>query len=108
METMLKEELIGKAFEELEKFLKERVTQSPIHRMAYSRDWSPRESDAANLPDIVVIPKTTEEMVRIAQVALQYGIPVVPLGGGTGMGRDSGLEGRHHRRQRDESGIGNR
>jgi FAD/FMN-containing dehydrogenase len=86
METMLKEELIGKAFEELEKFLKERVTQSPFHRMAYSRDWSPRESYAANLPDIVVIPKTTEEMVRITRIALQYGIPIVPFGGGTGMG----------------------
>jgi FAD/FMN-containing dehydrogenase len=86
METMLKEELIGRAFEELEKFLKERVTQSPIHRMAYSRDWSPRESDAANLPEIVVIPKTTEEMVRITRIALQYGIPIVPFGGGTGMG----------------------
>ncbi len=70
METMLKKELIGKAFEELEKFLKERVTQSPIHRMAYSRDWSPRESDAANLPEIVVIPKTTEEMVRITRNCL--------------------------------------
>jgi len=86
METMMKEELIGKAFEELGKFLKERVTQSSIHRMAYSRDWSPRERDAANLPDIVVIPKTTEEMVRITQIALQYGIPIVPFGGGTGMG----------------------
>ena len=86
METMLKEELIGKAFEELEKFLKERVTQSPIHRMAYSRDWSPRESNAVDLPDIIVIPRTTEEMVRMTQIALQYGIPIVPFGGGTGMG----------------------
>jgi FAD/FMN-containing dehydrogenase len=86
METMLKEELIGKAFEELEKFLKERVTQSPIHRMAYSRDWSPRESNALDLPDIIVIPRTTEEMVRMTQIALQYGIPIVPFGGGTGMG----------------------
>lgn len=86
METMLKEELIGKAFEELEKFLKERVTQSPIHRMAYSRDWSPRESNALDLPDIIVIPRTTEEMVRMTQIALHYGIPIVPFGGGTGMG----------------------
>jgi glycolate oxidase len=86
METMLKEELIGKVFEELEKFLKERVTQSPIHRMAYSRDWSPRESNAVDLPDIIVIPRTTEEMVRMTQIALQYGIPIVPFGGGTGMG----------------------
>ena len=86
METMLKEELIGKAFEELETFLKERVTQSSMHRMAYSRDWSPRERNAANLPDLVVIPKTTEEMVQIAEIAYAYGIPIIPFGGGTGMG----------------------
>jgi glycolate oxidase len=86
MQTIVKKEIFNKAFEELEKILEERVTQSPMHRMAYSRDWSPRESRALDLPDLVVIPRTTEEMVRIAQVALRYGIPVVPFGGGTGMG----------------------
>jgi FAD/FMN-containing dehydrogenase len=86
METMSKKEILGKASEELEKFLKERVTQSFTHRMAYSRDWSPRERHAVDLPDIVVVPRETEEMVRIAQIALQYGIPIVPFGGGTGMG----------------------
>jgi glycolate oxidase len=86
METVLNKELIGKAFEELEKFLKERVTQSSMHRMAYSRDWSPRERNAANLPDLVVIPKTTEEMVKIAEIAYAYAIPIIPFGGGTGMG----------------------
>jgi FAD/FMN-containing dehydrogenase len=86
MGAVLKKEVLEKASEELEKFLKERVTQSFTHRMAYSRDWSPRESHAADLPDIVVIPKETEEMVRIAQIALRYGIPIVPFGGGTGMG----------------------
>ena len=39
-----------------------------------------------DFPDIVVIPKTTEEMVRIAEIAYQYEIPIVPFGGGTGMG----------------------
>jgi FAD/FMN-containing dehydrogenase len=86
METIVKEEIINKTFGELEKILKERVTQSPMHRMAYSRDWSPRESHALDLPDIVAIPRTTEEMVGIVQIALQYGVPVVPFGGGTGMG----------------------
>jgi len=86
METMLRKELIGKAFEELETFFGDRVTQSHLHRMAYSRDWSPRESDSANLPDIVVIPKTTEEMVRIAEIGYHYEIPIIPYGGGTGMG----------------------
>jgi len=86
MEAVSKHKITGRAFEELGNFLKERVTQSSIHRMAYSRDWSPRESKAANFPDMVVIPKTTEEMVQIAQVAYQYEIPIVPYGGGTGMG----------------------
>ena len=75
-----------RAFEEMEKSFKDRVTQSPVHRMAYSRDWSPRQKDAHDLPDIVVVPKTTEEVVRIAQIALTYEIPIVPFGGGTGMG----------------------
>ena len=57
-----------------------------MHRMAYSRDWSPRENNALDLPDIVVIPRATEEMVQITRIALQYGIPIVPFGGGTGMG----------------------
>ena len=86
METMLKKEIVNKAYEELEKSLKDRVTQSQLHRMAYSRDWSPRQSHAADLPDIVAIPKTTEEMIQIAQVAHRYEIPIVPFGGGTGMG----------------------
>jgi glycolate oxidase len=83
---MFKKEVLTQVFEELERFLKERVTRSPIHRMAYSRDWSPRQDNAADFPDIVVIPKTTEEMVRIAQIAYEHEIPIVPFGGGTGMG----------------------
>src|SRR4030042_3153856 len=82
----MREKEIQAAFEEIERFLKDRVTQSPMHRMAYSLDWSPRQDHAADLPDIVVVPKTTEEMVRIAEVALRYEIPIVPFGGGTGMG----------------------
>ena len=50
------------------------------------RIWSPRENNALDLPDIVVIPRATEEMVQITRIALQYGIPIVPFGGGTGMG----------------------
>jgi glycolate oxidase len=82
----MREDKMQRAFEEMERSLKDRVTQSPVHRMAYSRDWSPRQNHAADLPDIVVVPKTTEEMVRIAQIALRYEIPIIPFGGGTGMG----------------------
>jgi glycolate oxidase len=82
----MKKEPIKKAIEELEKIFGNRVTQSPFHRMVYSRDWSPRQNDATDLPDIVVIPKRTEEMVQIAEIAFKYEIPIVPFGGGTGMG----------------------
>jgi len=82
----LKKGPIRNAFEELGKIFGNRVTQSPLHRMAYSRDWSPRQNRATDFPDIVVIPKTTEEMVQIVQIAYKYEIPMVPFGGGTGMG----------------------
>jgi FAD/FMN-containing dehydrogenase len=74
------------ALDELQAFLGDRATSSPLHRMAYSRDWSPRYQDMTDLPDIVVVPRNTDEMVQIVQVALRYGLPVVPYAGGTGMG----------------------
>jgi FAD/FMN-containing dehydrogenase len=86
MEAISERKFSKSIFEILQRFLDDRVTQSPLHRMAYSRDWSPRQNYAVDLPDIVVIPKTTEEMVRIAGLAYRYEIPVVPYGGGTGMG----------------------
>ena len=82
----LDKKIMEKVLTELTGFLDSRATESPMHRMAYSRDWSPRQKDASDLPDIVVIPKTTDEMVRIVQIALPYEIPIVPYGGGTGMG----------------------
>jgi len=69
----------------MERLFKDRVTQSPVHRMAYSRDWSPVKT----MPLTFRYrrgPKTTEEVVHIAQIALRYEIPIVPFGGGTGMG----------------------
>jgi len=78
MEAIMDREFTKSVFENLQKFLGDRATRSLLHRMAYGRDWSPRESKAANFPDIVVIPKTTEEMAQIAQVAYTYEIPIVP------------------------------
>jgi len=75
-----------KVFDELKGLLGPQATRSLMHRMAYSRDWSPREDHATDLPDIVAIPKTTNEMVQIAKIAYKYEIPMVPFGGGTGMG----------------------
>jgi FAD/FMN-containing dehydrogenase len=85
-ETMTDKETAGAALAELRAFLGDRATDSAVHRMAYSRDWSPRDKDMTDLPDIVVVPHDTDEMVKIVQVALQYGLPIVPFAGGTGMG----------------------
>jgi FAD/FMN-containing dehydrogenase len=74
------------ALAELQTFLGDRATASSIHRMSYSRDWSPRFKDMADLPDLVVVPHDTGEVVRIVQVALKHNLPVIPFGGGTGMG----------------------
>lgn len=77
---------VQRAYEELHAIFRERASISPMHRMAYSRDWSPRHRSAQDLPDIVVIPHTTDEVVQLVEVALRYNLPVVPFAGGTGMG----------------------
>ena len=74
------------ALAELQAFLGDRATASMIHRMSYSRDWSPRFKDMTDFPDIVVVPHDTGEVERIVQVALKHNLPVIPFAGGTGMG----------------------
>ncbi len=83
---MADKEKVAAALAELQAFLGDRATDAAMHRMAYSRDWSPRYKDMTDLPDIVVVPHDTEEVVKIVQVALKYELPVVPFAGGTGMG----------------------
>jgi len=83
---MNQKKITEKAYGQLRKILRDRVTLSAIHRMAYSRDWSPRYREMNDLPDIVVIPRDTQEMVRITKVAYRHEIPLVPFAGGTGMG----------------------
>jgi FAD/FMN-containing dehydrogenase len=85
-EAMTDRERLVAALAELQAFLGDRATDTAMHRMAYSRDWSPRYRDMTDLPDIVVVPHDTGEMVKIVQVALEYELPVVPYAGGTGMG----------------------
>lgn len=83
---MADKEKVAAALAELQAFLGDRATDAAMHRMAYSRDWSPRYKEMTDLPDIVVVPHDTEEVVQIVQVALKYELPVVPFAGGTGMG----------------------
>ncbi len=83
---MMEKKKLAAALAELQVFLGDRATDSAVHRMAYSRDWSPRDRDMIDLPEIVVVPHDTGEMVKIVRVALKYELPVVPFAGGTGMG----------------------
>lgn len=54
--------------------------------VAYSRDWSPRPGEELILPNLVVRPETTEEVAAVIRICNKYGVPVVPVGGMTGMG----------------------
>jgi glycolate oxidase len=77
---------LDQAFQDLKAMLGERATRGMVHRVGYSRDWSPRHRCHTDLPDIVVVPKTTDEVVGIVKLAYHHRIPVVPFAGGTGMG----------------------
>lgn len=77
---------IDQAFDELHSVLGERATNEKAHRLPYSRDWSPRHRSHVDLPDIVVVPRTTDEVVEIVKIAYRHRLPVVPFAGGTGMG----------------------
>ena len=77
---------VESAFAELQAILGDRATRSEMHRMAYSRDWSPRHRSSSDLPDVVVVPHDTAEVEQIATIAYRHRLPVVPFGGGTGMG----------------------
>lgn len=77
---------LEEAFQQLRTLLGERAQRTKTHRIGYSRDWSPRHRSHTDLPDIVVVPHTTQEVAEVAKIAYQHRIPVVPFAGGTGMG----------------------
>lgn len=77
---------LAAVYDELKALLGERATTEPFHRLAYSRDWSPRPATEDHLPQIVVIPHTTDEVAAIVRLAYAHSVPVTPFAGGTGMG----------------------
>lgn len=84
----------GKVTKEIIKEIEEEVGKDVVfdekmHRLAYSRDWSPRLDKDIKLPDLVARPRTTEETAKIVAIANKYKIPVTPVGGLTGMGGGS-------------------
>ncbi|MCR8453726.1 MAG: FAD-binding oxidoreductase [Crenarchaeota archaeon] len=64
----------------------DKVRDDIVTLVAYSRDWSPRPAEELILPNLVVRPETTEEVAAVVKICNKYRIPVVPVGGMTGMG----------------------
>ena len=58
-----------------------RVLTDPAARVAYSYDASPLHG----VPDVVVFPETTEQVVEVVRRCDRYGVPIFVRGGGTGL-----------------------
>ncbi|MEW5759238.1 MAG: FAD-binding oxidoreductase [Candidatus Thermoplasmatota archaeon] len=69
----------------LEKLGKEKVHREDFVRYAYAMDWSPRTIDEVFLPDVVVRPTSTEDVVSIVKIGYEHNVPIVAGGGLTGM-----------------------
>jgi len=68
------------------------ASASPIDRIAYARDLWPRHHLAVSAgriaehrPDVVVWPRSVEEVATIVRVCASEGVPVVPFGAGSGV-----------------------
>ena len=59
----------------------DRVRSDPLTRGLYSRDASMVEGSAG----VIVLPRTTVDVVAAMQVAARHGVSVVPRGSGTGL-----------------------
>jgi glycolate oxidase len=67
---------------ELERLLgKDAVLSKPEDLLLYEYDGSVEEAK----PDLVVFPRTTEQVVGIVRAAGRYGVPIVGRGAGTGL-----------------------
>ncbi|NSL51899.1 FAD-binding oxidoreductase [Calidifontibacillus erzurumensis] len=85
---MLSTEVLDRTVQELVDLLgKENVLTEMRHKVTRSASCSPfpvqRWKD--HLPDIVVLPSTTEDVVGIVKIANKYKVPIVPRGGGSGL-----------------------
>lgn len=64
---------------------KEKVLIEDFQRYIFGADWSPRTPDEIFPPDVVLAPKTTEDVAKAVKIAYKHGIPVTAGGGLTGM-----------------------
>lgn len=61
---------------------KENIMDSPAQRLVYSYDATP---NIQAMPDLVVAPRSTEEVVKIVNVCQKGKIPIVPRGSGSNL-----------------------
>lgn len=66
----------------------ENVIESSVERFGYSYDSSFVPMTKENIPELVVLPSTTEEVAKVMAIAHQHHIPVTPRG--TASGRTGG------------------
>lgn len=66
---------------------KENVLSEMRHRIVRSASCSPFpiQQWKKHLPDIIVFPNSTEDVVEIVKIANKYNVPVVPRAGGSGL-----------------------
>jgi FAD/FMN-containing dehydrogenase len=63
----------------------DRVLDADFDTFSYSSDFSPMGPAEEKVPDVVVMPRGTEDVVKVVSVAREHGIPITPVGGMTGM-----------------------
>lgn len=63
---------------------KEKVLTEDLDLLYYSYDSSFHARNHRFLPDVVVTPRSTEEVSQVMKYAYEFGIPVTPRGAGTG------------------------
>ncbi len=69
----------------IEKLGPEKVMTADFERYIYGADWSPRTKEEIYPPDVVIVPKTSEDVSETVKIAYEHGIPVTAGGGLTGM-----------------------
>ncbi|MFX0071722.1 MAG: FAD-binding oxidoreductase [Candidatus Hermodarchaeota archaeon] len=83
---------ISKAFNEIESIVgSKNITDKDFMKAAYSRNVDPAFPD--RYADMIVRPKTTEEISNIVKIANKYKIPIVPRGGGADLVGGAATEG---------------
>ena len=82
----------GRLIRELESIVgAENVLVDPVDRIPYARDHAMTKYSEhfEKLPEVVILPRTTEEVSRIVKIANREKIPITPYGGGTGFSGNS-------------------